>query len=406
MTLTLLLDLDDTLLYNPVDQFLPAYAQLLAKHLAPYADPSALIQALNAGTRRMVDNQQPDCSLKEVFESVFYPALKLQPQDLEPAIEQFYVQVFPTLKKFSHPIPAAIQLVEMAFERGYRVAIATTPLFPMTATLQRLEWASLSTDKYPFDVVSSYETFHFAKPNPAFFAEVLARMGWPEGPLVIAGDDIQKDIYAGNLLGTATYWVHPDGSVLGDASTHTTSVISTSGDIAGLLPWLDGTPPDDLQPHYNGPPALQAILRSTPAALKSLCHDLQPGSWSTRPAPEEWSPTEILCHLRDVDAEVNLPRINKMLAGSNPFLPGVDSDRWAAERNYQQQDGQHALRHFVASRMRMLRILENMSFQDWERSARHSIFGPTQLKELVSIVASHDQVHVRQMVNTLADRVE
>ncbi len=256
MTLTLLLDLDDTLLDNPVDQFLPAYAQELAKHLAPYADPSALIQALNIGTRRMVENQQPDCSLKEVFESYFYPALKLNPQDLEPAIEKFYAQVFPTLKKFSRPIPAAIELVETAFERGYRVAIATTPLFPLTATLQRLEWAGLSKDKYPFDVVCSFETFHFAKPNPAFFAEVLAHMGWPEGPVVIAGDDIEKDIHAGNLLGTATYWVNPNGNVPGDASIAPT----TAGDIASLLPWLDNTPPERLQPHYNEPPALQAVL--------------------------------------------------------------------------------------------------------------------------------------------------
>jgi len=257
-------------------------------------------------------------------------------------------------------------------------------------------------------VVSSFETFHFAKPNPAFFAEVLARMGWPEGPVVIAGDDIKNDIYAGSLLGTATYWVHPNGSVPGGASVMDAGSVSpsTSGDIAGLLPWLNDTPLEKLQPHFNEPSALLAILRSTPAAIKSLCNFLEPADWSNRPAPEEWSPTEIVCHLRDVEAELNLPRLNKILEESNPFVPGVDSDRWAAERSYQQQDGARAMRHFIASRMRVLHILEEMPIEDWERPARHAIFGPTRVKELVSIMAGHDQLHVRQMINTLGKRIE
>ena len=49
----LLLDLDDTLLGNPMDAFLPGYLQGLAARMAPYAEPDKLVKYLMAGTRQM-----------------------------------------------------------------------------------------------------------------------------------------------------------------------------------------------------------------------------------------------------------------------------------------------------------------------------------------------------------------
>lgn len=400
MSLTLLLDLDDTLLINPADVFVSAYFQKLASHLAPYADPPAMIQALKAGTHQMVHNLQPDCTLKEVFESVFYPSLNLQPSDLEATLQQFYAEVFSSLKKITQPMPGAVKLIETALQRGYRLAITTTPLFPLTAGLQRLEWAGLSPQKYPFALVASFEQFHFAKPNPAFFAEALALLGWPEEPVLVVGDDLINDIQPAQAIGLPTFWVNPEGvpppAYLRDSTG--------SGDIASLLSWLDRTPLESLQPQNSHPAWSLEIMRTTPAVLKSLCADMEPSGLNLRPAPQEWSPTEILCHLRDVEAEVNLPRLRKVLAEKNPFLPGVDSDRWAVERDYFRQDGASALSQFITHRRQGLDLLQRISQQDWERTARHAIFGPTQLKELVAIMAGHDQLHVRQMESTLPGR--
>jgi FMN phosphatase YigB (HAD superfamily) len=398
MSVTLLLDLDDTLLDNPIEEFLPVYASKLARHMAPYVDPKLFIQALNAGTERMVVSEQPVCTLKEVFESVFYPTLKRRHEELEPALDQFYAEVFPTLKELTRPVPAAEALVETAFERGYRVAISTHPVFPLTATLQRLEWAGLPVEKYPFAVVGSFETFHFAKPNPAFYAEVMARMGWPEDPVIVVGDNLINDIRGAQELGMPTFWIRPP-SLLDEVDLR--EPISRY-ELSELIPWLDKTPSEELQPNYQAPSALMAILRSTLGVLCTLCADLEPERWSARPQPDEWSPAEILCHLRDVDAEINLPRLTRIMSENNPFIPGVDSDRWAIERNYFHQDGSAALGRFSRTRQEIVNQLIRQAPKDWERTARHAIFGPTQLRELVGIMAGHDQVHVRQMVKTLA----
>jgi hypothetical protein len=116
---------------------------------------------------------------------------------------------------------------------------------------------------------------------------------------------------------------------------------------------------------------------------------------------DEWSLTEILCHLRDVDHEVNIPRIKTVLQEINPFLVGMDTDSWAVKRHYIQQDGLAALQDFTQYRQEILHTLDNLSSRDWERTARHAIFGPTHLKELVSIVAGHDRLHLRQICTTV-----
>jgi HAD superfamily hydrolase (TIGR01509 family) len=75
-----------------------------------------------------------------------------------------------------------------------------------------LSWADLSTDKYHYDLIASYETFHFTKPDPAFFAEVMARLGWPDGKAVVIGDDMERDINPAGKLGIPAFcsgWEEP-----------------------------------------------------------------------------------------------------------------------------------------------------------------------------------------------------
>jgi FMN phosphatase YigB (HAD superfamily) len=397
MSLTLLFDLDNTLLGNQAEAFGPAYFQALARHLQPYAPPQSLIHTLLAAIQRMVENRQPDQTLEAVFDASFYPALGLEKEALRAAIDAFYIQEFPRLRQLTHPRPEAIQLVETALERGYRVAIATNPLFPRTAIMQRLEWAELPAERYPFSLVPSFETFHFAKPHADVLAEFLARMGWPTDPVVMVGDDLQNDIAPARKLGIPAFWIAPETAALPAGP----EAPSAKGTITDLLPWLDATPTENLEPHFNAHPALLAILRSTPAALHSLCNHLPPEDWTAHAIPGEWAPIEILCHLRDADAEVNLPRLQKVIQETNPFLPGKDTDPWAEERRYILQDGPPALRAFTAARLALLTLLENLAPDDWNRPARHAIFGPSRLHELVNITAAHDRVHIRQMWEAL-----
>jgi FMN phosphatase YigB (HAD superfamily) len=391
VTLTLLIDLDDTLLDNSMDTFIPAYLGALGKHYATYADPEKLGSVMRIATGKMFHNDRLDRTLKETFDPAFYPSLGITEEEVRELNNYFYDEIFPTLRSVTQSRPEAVRLIETAVKRGWQIAIATNPFFPLTAVLHRLSWAEIPFVKYPYAIVPSYETFHFGKPNPAYFAELLGRFGWPRGPIVMVGNDPEHDIKGAQLMGIPTFWISngmPYPEVL--------SAPDATGALEDIIPWLDAAPEEDLLPDFSSSTAITATMRGIPSALLTLAADLSAEAWKQRPNPDEWSMTEIACHLRDVEREINLPRLKKITAENRPFIPGVDSDVWALERGYQSQDGPTALQNYVSVRMETLDLLVSLSTDDWQRPVQHAIFGPTNLSEIANFIARHDRLHIQQ----------
>jgi len=389
VTLTLLLDLDDTLIGNKLDSFLPAYTIAFSGHLAPFVEPAQLFTALTKSTQYVFLNQRSDNTLMEVFNEDFYPSIGWREEQLVETLDEFYTSVFPTLQGVTQFRPGAVEMVQGAVQKGYRIGIATAPMMPRKAILHRLTWAGFPPGDLPFELISSMEAFHYTKPNPAFFAEFLGQMGWPEGPVVMVGDDQSADITSACQMGLSTFWVTPN-QVRSPDKRH------TSGKLEDVLPWLDSVSPEQLLPDLNSPSALLAILQSTPAVMDHFMREIPSEQWSSRLASDKWGLGEIVCHLRDVDSEVNIPRVEKILREINPFIPGIDSDQWAEERQYPSQDCRQAFQDFNLTRNILVSTFEKVESSDWWRQARHAILGPIRLQELVGIIASHDRLHIQQ----------
>lgn len=391
MTLTLLFDLDETLLDTNLNAFVQSYFQKLAAHLAPHVPPETLLKYLMLGTRQMMASEDPAHTLREVFDQNFYPHFDVDCEAIAPVIEDFYDNIFPTIREVTKPIPGVVEFIEWAFAAGHRVVIATSPYFPRKATHHRLRWAGLPPEKYPFALISTYDDFHFTKPHTAYFAEVLARLGWPDGPVLMVGNDVEQDLIPASTLGLATYH-----SV--DVTPSANGFNATGrGRLADLRAWLEQTDPATLIPSYSSSASLLAILRSTPAALTSLLTPLNADNITACPAADDWSVTEILCHMRDVEREVDQPRIQQILSEDEPFIPAQMPDEWAKTREYNKQDGLSALREFTAARIQTLDMLKELAPGQWSRKARHAILGPTALQELVGFNAEHDRLHIQQI---------
>jgi FMN phosphatase YigB (HAD superfamily) len=393
VTLTLLVDLDNTLLGNDMETFIPAYLQALGEHLSQHVPMEKMVTSMLSATQLMIQNICIQNTLKEAFDPGFYPPLGFIEKEMRGIFEQFYAENFPRLKGLTQYRPEALDFIQASLDRDFQVGIATNPMFPRTAIVQRLEWAGLSPDEIPFTLIPSYETFHFTKPNPAFFAEFLTWIGWPNGPVLMVGNDPNHDVKGAQGMGIPVFWISENGDKL---STDQSSP-DGSGTLTEVLPWVDAQPTSALIPDYTSHSAMIATLRGSPAALNIILPEIPKILWSERPSPDSWSLTEILCHLRDVEREINLPRLRKALQEDNPFISGVDSDAWAEERSYIQQDGPSALREFLAARIETLDILDNLDGDGWERPIRHAIFGPTDLKEIVRIITDHERLHDRQI---------
>lgn len=388
MTLTLLLDLDDTLLNTNLPAFVPAYFQAFSKELAPRVPPERMLRALIAGTQRMNESEDFSRTLRQVFESVFYPMIGVPRRELEPAIENFYDNVFPTLRELTSPVPEAKPFVDWAFSQGYRLAITTDPLLPRKATHQRLRWAGF--DPAQFEVISSYEHFHFSKTHPAYYAEMLGRMGWHDGPVLMVGNDLERDILPARRLGLATYLVETE------SASSPGPEAEAGGKLADLRPWLESTDPASLTPSFQSVESVLAIMSAIPAALNGLSCGLNGEEWSRKPSHDDWSLTELVCHLRDAEREIHHAQIRLFEEQDAPFIPRPDTGVWASQRDYFHEDGARALREFNEARRETLEMLKPVGAEGWERKARHAIFGPTNFFEVVSFIASHDRLHIQQ----------
>ena len=393
MMLTLLLDLDDTLLNTNINAFVPAYFQALSKQLAGRVSPEKMLPALMSGMRLMTESEDPSRTLQEIFEADFYPKLGIPKEELADALETFYDEVFPTLGHVTTQVKDAASFVEWAKSQGYRIVIATDPLFQRKATYPRLRWAEFDPEQ--FELVSSFEDFHFSKTHPAYYAEVLGRLGWPDGPVLMVGNDMERDILPAQKLGLATYHIKTESASGSgpEAGAH--------GSLSDLRLWLESTDLSTLTSSFRTVESVLSLLAAGPASLAGLCAGLESSAWTREPTPDDWALTEIMCHLRDTEREIHQLQVKLLTEQDEPFIPRPDTAVWASQRDYLHEDGPSALVEFTKARIETLAILKSVKADDWTRKARHAIFGPTNFFEIVGFMADHDRMHVQQAWKTI-----
>jgi hypothetical protein len=283
-------------------------------------------------------------------------------------------------------------LIEWASSRGYRIAIATDPLFPRKATHHRLRWAGFDPEQ--FELVSSFDDFHFSKTHPAYYAEVLGRLGWPDGPVLMVGNDVERDMIPAHRLGLKTYFIDGD-------SASSPGFEAGRGKLADLRPWLESIPLSTLEPSFKSPEAILGIMASTSAVLSGLSSSLTEKQWRHGPTRDDWAMNEIVCHLRDTEREVHKVQLKLMLDQEDAFIPRPDTAVWASERDYLNVDGPSALAEFASARIENLNTLKSIAPEIWLRKARHAIFGPTTFLEVTNFLADHDRMHIQQAWKTL-----
>ena len=137
------------------------------------------------------------------------------------------------------------------------------------------------------------------------------------------------------------------------------------------------------------PSQLEAHHGAIPAAHKHW----KPASWEGIPS-EHLTAIEQLCHVRDVEIEGYQLRFQRTLKEESPFLPALDTDGLARDREYYKQDAARVLAEFKDARAKTLEMLKALSPQQMARQAEFEGYGQTTLKGLVHYLCSHDQQHL------------
>jgi len=227
-----LFDLDGTLLPMDQDTFIKAYLGGMAKKLAPHGyEPDTLVKAVYAGMKAMTGNDG-SCTNEDAFWNAFTGILGEHVKEDMPIFDDFYRNEFQDVKNICGFLPEAAQTVRKLKEMGYRVALATTPMFPSIATESRIRWAGLELDD--FEIFTTYENYHYCKPNLNYYREVVENLGVKPEECLMVGNDVGEDMVT-EELGMKVFLMPADliNKVGKDISEY------PQGDFADLLAYID-----------------------------------------------------------------------------------------------------------------------------------------------------------------------
>jgi hypothetical protein len=147
--------------------------------------------------------------------------------------------------------------------------------------------------------------------------------------------------------------------------------------------------------------AVRRELARFPSVLDGLLGGLDASGWRARPAPREWAPVEIVCHLRDEEVEYFGARVRVVLTGGVRFAP-IDPERWAVDRRYAEADGPAALAEFRERRAASLASLTAVAPERLVGVVEHPRTGGLSGLDLLAAWVTHDRLHLAQLAATLA----
>lgn len=235
MITTVLFDLDGTLLPMDNDIFTKGYFGLLAAKLKPLGyDSKALISAVWDGTYAMVKNDGLRTN-KEVFWEKFSKIMGEKCLEDMPVFDEFYVKDFQNADQYCSFQPKAAQAVKLAKQKGFRVALATNPIFPSTATESRIRWAGL--DINDFELYTTYENSSYCKPNPKYFSQILDKLNVSAEQCLMVGNDADEDT-AGCSLGMKVFIV--DDCLINKSGKDLSDI--PHGSFDSLIEFISGMP--------------------------------------------------------------------------------------------------------------------------------------------------------------------
>ncbi len=197
-----LFDLDGTLLGIEAEEFLKHYFTALSAEFKDLcAEPDRFIQILMGSTEKMIRNDGSRSNQKAFMED-FIEKMDISNQNeaekIKSRFEDFYQTKFVDLgQHFEIDRKTPAEIIEYLKAKGKRLVLATNPLFPKEAVEARLGWIGI--DAADFELLTHYENMSYAKPNPNYYREILAKMNVePENCLMI-GNDLKEDAVASEL---------------------------------------------------------------------------------------------------------------------------------------------------------------------------------------------------------------
>ena len=232
---TILFDLDGTLLSMDTDQFIKLYFKAVALKLEDYFTFEEVSKYFWQSTQYMINNTDPNKTNEEAFFEDFYKHSQGRDAEITELLDDFYGNEFNEIKYIASENSHIIKSIKILKEKGYKLVVATNPLFPKKAILSRIMWAGLDPDD--FILITSFEKMHYTKPHIDYYREILEKINKEPSSCLMVGNDILEDMVS-KEIGLQTYLI--TNNLIGDLSNDVN--IDHQGDYKDFLTFVEKLP--------------------------------------------------------------------------------------------------------------------------------------------------------------------
>lgn len=202
---TFLFDLDGTLLPLDMDEFLKLYyIGINKRRVCNSISETHGNEIFDKAVRAMMGNDG-SMTNRQMFFKTLYELSGKSNDELETLMYDFYENEFNDIKDCTEVEEKAVEIIKVLKEKGYRLVLATNPLFPPIATNKRIEWGGLRPDD--FEHITYYDNSSYCKPRHGYFKEIVDKLGICTEQCYMVGNDVRDDMSAVEPLGMEGFLV-------------------------------------------------------------------------------------------------------------------------------------------------------------------------------------------------------
>lgn len=204
MNKVILFDLDGTLLPLEMEDFMNAYFKGINNVFNELGfDGQQTFKIFLKATQAMVENDGSKTNERQFWDT-FDTYINYDGIPLLERLDAFYQHEFQDYQNHTSLVEGLNDVMIHLKSKGYRLIVATNPLFPEIATMSRIQWSGL--DSHLFDEITTYEDYHYAKPNIKYYQEILEKFNIDPKDCLMVGNDAQEDLVV-RELGIPTYLI-------------------------------------------------------------------------------------------------------------------------------------------------------------------------------------------------------
>ncbi|HKZ44998.1 MAG TPA: DinB family protein [Anaerolineales bacterium] len=138
-----------------------------------------------------------------------------------------------------------------------------------------------------------------------------------------------------------------------------------------------------------------ALIDSAMAKIPAHNQSLEEGDWNAH---------QVITHMRDVNSQVYLPRLQRIMTESDPIFKNFDGDAWMVDHYDPHEPLGAILNELKEQCLSTAEWLHQLAPPSWNRNGIHPTIGTHTLQWWVERTLAHINEHVAQLEGSVLDK--